>query len=265
MNSDGTLRKRFDDLCNDMRYVLRNEGLPRSVTRLREALIGDLRKCMAGVCLDALEPDVVILDEFQRFKHLIAPEQTGDVGLDEMRALAQQFMDYPDASVLLLSATPYKMYTLVDEADADDHYQDLKRTLGFLFNDQDETTAVVKQLGEYGRRVLAVPQEGIDGVVELRRDLERRLLRVMVRTERLAVSKDRDGMLGPAKCDDLRLEPGDLQDYVALQKIAEHLRQPDMLEYWKSAPYLLNFMESYKVKEAFNQACADFQYSSMSG
>ena len=66
---------------------------------------------MAGVCLDALEPDVVILDEFQRFKHLISPDELDDAGLDEMRELAQQFMDYPDASVLLLSATPYKMYT----------------------------------------------------------------------------------------------------------------------------------------------------------
>lgn len=256
-SADTALRDRFFDLCDGMRYVRRNDALPRSVTREREQVIGALRKHMAHVCLDALEPDVVILDEFQRFKHLITPEEIGDTGLDEMRELAQQFMNHPDASVLLLSATPYKMYTMADEADSDDHYDDLKRTLGFLLDDPEETSQVVRQLSEYGRRVLAVPRDGIDGIGELRRDLERRLLRVMVRTERLAVSKDRNGMLGPADCDDLRLEQGDLNDYVALQRVADDLRQPDMLEYWKSAPYLLNFMEGYKVKERFELACAD--------
>jgi len=257
VSADTALRQRFVELCGDMRYLRRNKSLPQSLTRRRERVIGDMRRHMAGVCLNALEPDVVILDEFQRFKHLISPDELGDSGLDEMRELAQQFMDYPDASVLLLSATPYKMYTMADEADADDHYDDLKRTLGFLLSDPVETAEVVERLGEYGRRVLAVPHEGIHGVAELRHDLERRLLRVMVRTERLAVSKDRNGMLGPADCADLRLEPGDLTDYVGLQRIAEDLRQPDMLEYWKSAPYLLNFMEGYKVKERFLQACAD--------
>ena len=30
-----------------------------------------------------------------------------------------------------------------------------------------------------------------------------------------------------------------------------------MLEYWKSAPYLLNFMDSYKVKRSFRDALKD--------
>ncbi len=256
-SADAALRAGFTELCDEMRYLRRNKGLPLALTRRREGVIGDLRRHMARVCLDALEPDVVILDEFQRFKHLISPAPLDDPGLDEMRELAQQFMDYPDASVLLLSATPYKMYTMADDSVDDDHYDDLKRTLGFLLDDAGQTAEVVRGLAEYGRRVMAVPRDGIDGMQKLRRRLERQLLRVMVRTERLAVTKDRDGMLGPAACDHLRLEPADLGDYVALQRIAEDLRQPDMLEYWKSAPYLLNFMEGYKVKERFEEACGD--------
>ncbi len=42
------------------------------------------------------------------------------------------------------------------------------------------------------------------------------------------------------------LEPG--QDFLALEKIGREVRQPHVLEYWKSAPYLLSFMDNYKLK-----------------
>ena len=37
----------------------------------RDELIGELRRLLAAVCIRALEPDLVIMDEFQRFKPLI--------------------------------------------------------------------------------------------------------------------------------------------------------------------------------------------------
>ena len=45
-----------------------------------------------------------------------------------------------------------------------------------------------------------------------------------------------------------RLEAGDLRAYVTAERVARRLRAGGVLEYWKSAPYLLNFMESYKLK-----------------
>ena len=49
------------------------------------------------------------------------------------RATAHLLFDYGHAKVLLLSATPYKPFTLAEEAAAgDDHESDLRRTLGFL-------------------------------------------------------------------------------------------------------------------------------------
>lgn len=254
-SEDEALRHRFDELCEEIRFVRRSECIPPDLYRRRNFFIGDLRRLMAGVCLQALEPDVVILDEFQRFKHLIAPEETGNPALDDMRELAQEFMNHPDASVLMLSATPYKMYTLPDEQASEDHYEDLKLTLGFLIGDKSATAEVVELLGDYGRQLLAVPRRGAARLVPLRRELERRLLQVMVRTERLAVSTDRNGMLGPAKCRELAVRARDLRDYVTLQQIAGAVGQPDMLEYWKSAPYLLNFMDDYKVKQEFTSAC----------
>lgn len=45
--------------------------IPWEDSELRYDLIGKLRSKLASVCLSALEPDLVILDEFQRFKHLL--------------------------------------------------------------------------------------------------------------------------------------------------------------------------------------------------
>lgn len=81
---------------------------------------------MRRLVLIALEPDLIILDEFQRFKHLLD-------GSDEASDLARGLFDYEDARVLLLSATPYKMYTLPHEVATDDHYKDFVRTARFLY------------------------------------------------------------------------------------------------------------------------------------
>ena len=44
--------------------------------RRREAVNG-LRRMFASISLDRLKPDLVIMDEFQRFKDLIAGRQFG--------------------------------------------------------------------------------------------------------------------------------------------------------------------------------------------
>ena len=51
------------------------------------------------------------MDEFQRFKFLIDSEtQDTETGL-----LTKKFFDTKDLKVLLLSATPYKLYSTMDE------------------------------------------------------------------------------------------------------------------------------------------------------
>ncbi|MDN2611254.1 DEAD/DEAH box helicase family protein [Klebsiella pneumoniae] len=107
-------------------------------SELRYALIGKLRSKLASVCLSALEPDLVILDEFQRFKALL----DGD---DEAALLAKALFEQPDVRVLLLSATPYKMFTLDQESEEDNHYADFIRTLQFLYNDDSQ----IKDIQQY--------------------------------------------------------------------------------------------------------------------
>ena len=85
-----------------------------------------LQSVLARSSLTALEPNIVILDEFQRFKYLL--EDDNPVAL-----LAREVFEFRDVKVLLLSATPYKMYSLAWERE-DDHYEDFYRTVRFLLD-----------------------------------------------------------------------------------------------------------------------------------
>ena len=100
-------------------------------------------------CLGALEPDLIILDEFQRFKHLLD-------GTDQSSELARGLFTFRQARVLLLSATPYKMYTLADECETDDHFRDFVQTIAFLHHDESKTTAFRTLLDQYRNGVFSL-------------------------------------------------------------------------------------------------------------
>lgn len=108
-----SLHERFEGLAHRYRFARSDVDWHG-----RQQLVGDLRHTLARSCVNALEPDLVILDEFQRFRHLLD-------GHDSAAELAQHLFAQVNARVLLLSATPYKMFTLPEEAQAsDDHYAD---------------------------------------------------------------------------------------------------------------------------------------------
>ena len=59
----------------------------------------------------------------------------------------------------------------------------------------------------------------------------------MVRTERLAASLDRNGMLREVSAG-AEVDADDLRAYLGMQRVARVIEAPDVIEYWKSAPYL---------------------------
>ena len=246
------LHQRFNDLCEV--FTRHNRVVSPDERYQQTTLIADLRMLLANSCLTALEPDVIILDEFQRFKHLLKNET--DAG-----ELAGQLFNYSNAvnksRVLLLSATPYKMYTMSHEADIDNHYADFVQTLKFLLYDEAACQQVEQVLTAYRYELLRFDGRGTDRLRELTTQLETMLRKVMVRTERLAATTDRDGMLIEIPSTTSRLTADDLKAYVSLEQIAEVLDQHSPLEFWKSAPYLLNFMEDYKFKQEFDAAAQD--------
>ena len=251
-DNEEKLRERFEDLCS--RFARQRRHVPTVDRKEMREFIARLRRLLAQTCLGALEPDLIILDEFQRFKHLLGDQ-------DQASALAQELFNYADenssARVLLLSATPYKMMSFSNEAQDDDHYTDFVDTLKFLQHDEIATQEVAGLLRDYRRALyhLGDPRDStMQRLRVLSQDVELQLRRVMVRTKRLAASEDRNGMLTQINPCNLRLERTDVQAYVELQQAAKLLNQGDTLEYWKSAPYLFNFMEGYKIKTAVTKA-----------
>ena len=237
------LRERFFDLADSHR-----RSAPDGLWWPRQEMVGELRRVLARSCIAALEPDLIILDEFQRFRHLL--ESPDPDNPDDVRALAHDLFDQPDAKVLMLSATPYKMYSLADESD-DDHYRDFVQTARFLLGDA-SADALAGELRLFRREMLSYQSQPAR-IRKTRRHIEDRLRKVMARTERLSVTPDRGGMLVRAAMDQLSLRKQDLAGYVTAQRVSQRLGAGDPFEYWKSAPYLLNYMEGYKLKRQIEQ------------
>ena len=242
-----TLRRRFKRLVRQFHYARHPTTIPLEQRQERNAVIGELRRVLAGTCIKALEPDLVILDEFQRFKHLLGAE-------DPASELARELFEFEDVRVLLMSATPYKMYTAGNESDTDDHYADFMRTVRFLVDDDVESEGFEKRVSDYRQSLYAISGDQPNNELRARKSqLEVALRRIMVRTERLAVSNDRNGMLEEKPAAHLRLHASDLTSYMATQRVAKQVEAGDILDYWKSAPYLLNFMDDYQFKRRFQE------------
>jgi hypothetical protein len=217
------------------------QNLPRDIRELRDPLIGQFRECLARACLSALEPDLIILDEFQRFSSLLGGDQSEEG--KEIAELGQQFLAYPGAKILLLSATPYKAYTLAHEVGTDNHHKDFLRVAKFLLNDPLRFDDLKHCLKEFNEALFDCTAQGAARLLEAKRAMEVALRRHIVRTERLGVTVDRDGMIEEMRVPACRLEVQDLEAFKALDALALSMGQLDIVEYWKSAPYVLNFME----------------------
>jgi hypothetical protein len=212
--------------------------------------VGRLRWLLAQACIDELEPDLIILDEFQRFKTLL------DSG-DEDAELAQQLFAWSKgheaARVLLLSATPYKAYTLQHELAEDDHYDDFLRTVDFLNNDSGKTAELKQLLANYRRALPEIGNAGEETLFRTKGAIESYLRRIMSRTERLAAAGAANGMLRKSRAENVAVDSNDITAYAALRKLADELEVDDALEYWKSAAYPLNFMEGYQLRDALSE------------
>lgn len=245
-----SLRERFDVLSS---FLFRSDRrMERDVASERNRVVSMLRRILAKTCIKLLEPDIVIMDEFQRFKNLLSDE-------DEAGQLAQELFNYADENskvrILLLSATPYKMYTQYDDQD-DDHYKDFMDTVAFL--EKSNTIDIKALLKEFRRELFRCHDGDFNKLVDIKSRLEKRLKKVISRKERIAGSIIHDDMLEDKSNEKFSvLTAKDIHHYISLQRIACCLNQGDMVEYWKSASYLLNFMDGYKIKERLHLAITD--------
>lgn len=244
LNANSALRARFAQLCEAFHYT---REWSRQDRQLQSEVVGTLRLALAESCLRALEPDLIILDEFQRFKELLD-------GTDPSGELARRLFTTGDTRVLMLSATPYKMFTASEEGAEEDHYRDFLQTVRFLQEDDARTESFKSALGSFRRELYRLEGGQHQELLRQKEHVEEHLRRVMVRTERLAATADRNGMLAQVPAH-VRLAASDVTSYLQLSRVAAAVHESEVVEYWKSAPYLLNFMDdAYRLKQRVKEA-----------
>lgn len=204
-----------------------------------------LRRALARAGVDALEPDLVILDEFQRFTDLLAD----DLPVSE---LAQEMFNYPAARVLLLSATPYKPFDIEDTADPEStttsasgsHRDQFMGTLDFLTKGRSEpgegTRGIAKLLREFRETIT----RGHDPT-ELRDRLRSELLTVMCRTERPSAVKT--NMVKERRMHASAVTGDDVKQFIGLSELAHLVGTHLPMDVWKSVPALVHFMDAYQL------------------
>ena len=265
---DESILQRFENLVGGRNSQLHQEFMRvleyvayRDTTdakRRRRRFVARMRRFLAHACLDALDPDLVILDEFQRFRHLLNPKT-------ESGELAQRLFEYEDEQTrvrtLLLSATPYKMYTFSEESE-DDHYRDFLQTVEFLGGGEGSVGTLEESLREFRWQMPSVASNGrIDVVarnrlVELKGSIQSSLLKVMSRTERRGAGGGGDPMLAVSETA-ADLDVSDVGAYLSARELAAVVDAPGVMEYWKSTPYMLSFMDQYRLSDRLRNAAGE--------
>ncbi|WP_412554676.1 helicase-related protein [Shimia sp. MIT1388] len=243
LTNDPALLQRVRDLTDQFEL----EG--NSDYELRRAVNGcvkELRAILARESAEALEPDLIVLDEFQRFTTLLH-------GDDEAAELARRLFDAKDpdgnqAKVLLLSATPYRMLSLRDDdAEAGDHYREFLDVISFLFGERgpEVRQELEREMHRFRIAMQRLPHS-FDSAKDIKSGIETTLRQVIARTERVADTQQQDAMMSDVPID-LTLEPEDLLQAKLVADVAAAAGAPSIVEYWKSAPYPLSFLRDYKL------------------
>ena len=155
---------------------------------------------------------------------------------------------------LLLSATPYKLYTSDAEIEDEDHYTDFLATTRFLLqNEEDRVEDIQCRLSHFGTTLKRAAVGELDQVDTAKRAVEVSLRSIMARTERVTASEDRDAMIAERKRY-AKLTPADVRQYLAVDALFRAVGDDDPMPLWKSAPYLAHFMHGYKFNERLDEA-----------
>jgi hypothetical protein len=207
----------------------------------RNRVIGELRKGLARVALEFINPNLIVLDEFQRFSDVLLESKDQD-------SIVGRLFSKGSGASLILSATPYKMYTLAHENE--DHHTDFLKTLAFLQNEELEgpsLTEVQKDLADFRQRLIAGDWTASDDdqLYALCRRIEERLKKVMCRTERNWYLEDAAKGVQEVTAIDHLPQQSELAEYVHLRRflLKSKIGDWNITDFWKSSPSVLSFMD----------------------
>ena len=210
-------------------------------------VIGELRVVFAKISLEKLEPDLVIMDEFQRFKYLLNSDPNSETGM-----LTEKFFHSKECRMLLLSATPFKMYSTLDEIDEthiDEHYIEFLTVMDFLNEGVQDKRDFLTVWKNYSVKLKELTV-GDTALIVAKKQAETAMYQTVCRTERISAKENADIIDDHDVTIPLQVLEQDITSYVQAQellgRIGANYNVP--VDYVKSTPYLLSFMRDYQLK-----------------
>lgn len=215
-------------------------------------IIGQLRVIFAKISLSKLEPDLVIMDEFQRFKYLLNSDPESETGM-----LANRFFHAKDVRMLLLSATPYKMYSTpeeIDEARIDEHYSEFLSVMSFLNEGTVSEGQFLTVWKDYSVKLKELTL-GDTSILSAKDAAEEAMYQTVCRTERISARENADIIDDSDVHVPLAVLEQDIRSYVQAQKLLDQIgaNYHVPVDYIKSTPYLMSFMRDYQLKRNVEQ------------
>ncbi|WP_290449615.1 helicase-related protein [Duncaniella muris] len=215
-----------------------------------------LRKIFAEISLEILKPDLVIMDEFQKFSSLIDTDRSTET---EENMIARKFFANKNTYILLLSATPYKPYTTLEElndSNNDEQYKDFHRLMDFLHINDVNKIDFKAIWRDYSSALKHIEKETEETIGLKHQSAENMLYNVMGRTER-----SNEGIIHeilPPVYD--FLSAGDITSFIQMQHLIDNCRKfgkkvySAPVDYTKSSAFQLSFMDNYKLKDTIAEA-----------
>jgi len=221
-------------------------------------LRSELRTKLAKTCARHIHADLFILDEFQRFDSLL------DMSADSENALIAQEVFKRDSpgKILLLSATPFKALSRIEDDEVEaSHQEELRHLLTFLMNSDQQ------RLSEYeaARKDLLVTilrlrddsfsVEDLSDAEKLR--VERALSDFIARTERGQIGDNVDPVFKSERLDCAKyFNQSDIKSFAAMTGLADTVDEVSrarhghqLMEFYKSAPWALSFLGGYSFRD----------------
>lgn len=239
------------------------EALAGRLSNDSRGTVQSLRKQLGRLGLQKLRPDLVILDEFQRFIEILEPFR-GSTSARPQVAPTEEDAEPDDAdedahgllslllgargdeggpAILLLSATPYRPPAGGVDGAGLRHYEQFFRLLEFLYGVQAKTeVAALRALFRRYGTLLREAAAGSREVLGLRDDIQDRLFRVIARTERAGLLDANAHVAAPQRRS-IGLCADDVRVYRHLWDSASDDDKNAATPYWSSIPYPLQMMD----------------------
>jgi hypothetical protein len=227
----------------------------------KHRLIGRLRNALAATALTVVKPDLIIFDEFQRFRDLVAsnpdnPDESlsdreREVMEAKSRVLSQLRGDHSKdpPMLLLLSATPYRLYAQrSEEVNGLTHHTEFFDLIEFLYGGDDAAhqkrtvcAAAFDQLGSELHRGCPDSAQALQARIQV----QTMLRPVIARTER--ASFQFQGVNGRPEPLPAPLQSDDLKIFRHLSDSFNEDHRASAVTYWTSIPLPMQTMGPHYV------------------